>query len=80
MQGLFSFLASSTGRVVRGVAGVLLIVLGLFVIGGVSGAIVAVIGLAPLAAGVFDFCIFAPLASLPFNGASLRAKLQKRLG
>jgi hypothetical protein len=57
-----------------------LIVLGLSVIGGVGGVIVAVIGLLPLAAGVFDFCLFAPLAGLPFNGAALRATLQKKLG
>ncbi|HEY3340877.1 MAG TPA: DUF2892 domain-containing protein [Anaerolineae bacterium] len=79
MHSLFSFLASSTGRVVRGVAGALLVVLGLWAIGGVAGAVIAVIGLLPLAAGVFDFCIFAPLAGLPFNGAPLRTTLQKRL-
>ena len=79
MQSLFGFLGSSTGRVVRGIAGVLLIVLGLWAIGGVAGTIIAVIGLLPLVAGVFDFCIFAPLAGFPFNGAALRATLQKKL-
>ena len=76
MNGLFTFLASSAGRIGRIIAGVVLIALGLLAIGGAAGIIVAVIGLAPLAAGVFDFCIFAPLASLPFNGAALRARLQ----
>jgi hypothetical protein len=79
MLSLFGFLGSSTGRVVRAVAGVVLIALGA-VIGGVGGIILAVIGLLPLAAGVFDFCLFAPLAGLPFNGAALRATLQKKLG
>jgi hypothetical protein len=80
MQSLFGFLGSSTGRVVRSVAGLVLIGLGLFVIGGTAGIVVAIIGLLPLAAGVFDFCLFAPLAGLPFNGAQLRARLLKRLG
>ena len=77
MQGLFSFLASSSGRITRAVAGIVLIVLGLFVVGGTGGLIIAIIGLAPLAAGVFDFCLFAPLASLPFNGDKLRSALKK---
>ena len=78
MQSLFSFLASMSGRVVRIVAGIVLVALGLLVIGGTAGYIIAVIGLLPLAAGVFDFCIFAPLAGLPFNGAALRAALGKK--
>jgi hypothetical protein len=28
---------------------------------GVSGILVAVVGLVPLLAGLFDFCVFAPL-------------------
>ncbi len=78
MLGLFGFLGSSAGRVTRAVAGVVLIVLGLAVIHGIGGYIVAIIGLLPLAAGVFDFCIFAPLAGLPFSGSQLRAALQKK--
>ncbi|MCL4504969.1 MAG: DUF2892 domain-containing protein [Chloroflexi bacterium] len=80
MQGLFSFLGSSSGRITRAVAGIVLIALGLFVVGGTGGAIIAVIGLLPLAAGVFDFCLFAPLAGLPFSGEKLRSALQKKMG
>ncbi|HEY3288642.1 MAG TPA: DUF2892 domain-containing protein [Anaerolineae bacterium] len=78
MQGLFGFLGSSTGRLVRAAAGIVLIALGLTVIGGTGGAIVAIIGLVPLAAGVFNFCVFAPLAKLPFNGAKLREAVAKK--
>ena len=77
MNGLFAFLAGSTGRIVRAVAGIVLVILGLFAITGTGGIIVAIIGLIPLAAGVFDFCVFAPLAKLPFNGAALRKVVQK---
>jgi hypothetical protein len=77
MDGMFRFLASSSGRATRGVAGAALILAGLLGIRGVAGAIVAIVGIVPLAAGVFDFCVFAPLAKLPFNGAELRARLQR---
>jgi Protein of unknown function (DUF2892) len=79
MHNLFSFLASSAGRVIRALAGIVLIILGLAVIGGVGGYIVAIVGLIPLAAGAFDFCVFAPLAGLPFGGSQLRGVLQKKL-
>ena len=78
MQGFLGFMGSSTGRVVRAVAGIVLIVLGFAVVTGVGGYIVAAIGLVMLAAGVFDFCLFAPLGGLPFNGPQLRTKLGKK--
>ena len=72
MNAFFGFLGSTTGRIVRALAGVILIVVGLFLIKGWGGWIVAIIGLAPLAAGVFDLCLLAPLFKLPLNGAKLR--------
>ncbi|MFN2227489.1 MAG: DUF2892 domain-containing protein [Anaerolineae bacterium] len=75
MNGLFRFLASSTGRVVRAVAGLVLILVGLLAVGGVGGWILAIVGLVPLAAGLFDFCVFAPLFGLPFVGPRLREAL-----
>ena len=74
MNPSIKFLASQSGRVVRAVAGIVLILLGLFGLGGVGGAIVAVIGALPLVAGLFDFCIFAPLFGAPFNGPKIRAQ------
>ena len=78
MTGLFGFLASGAGRVVRALAGIALVIIGLFAIGGAAGYIVTLIGLAPLAAGVFDRCIFAPIARMPFNGKALRAEVAHR--
>jgi hypothetical protein len=66
-------MASAAGRIVRIVVGLLLIVWGWFGLGGTTGIIVAVIGLLPLIAGVFDFCIFAPLFGNPLSGAKIRA-------
>jgi len=72
MNSLFQFLASTNGRIVRAVAGIILIALGLFALEGTAGTIVALIGILPLAAGVFDFCLFAPLFGLSFKGSDLR--------
>jgi len=35
--------------------------------------IVAVIGAVPLLAGLFDFCVFAPLFGAPLSGPAIRA-------
>lgn len=75
MEQLFGFLASQNGRYARMIAGVVLIVIGLAAVGGTVGWIIALIGLVPLAAGVFDFCVFAPLFGYPFQGRDLRKKL-----
>jgi TRAP-type uncharacterized transport system fused permease subunit len=78
MDGVFSFLAGSTGRIVRIVAGVVLVVIGIFVTRGVLSWVLVIVGLVPLLAGLFDRCVFAPLFGLPFVGPSLREALQKR--
>jgi hypothetical protein len=72
IMGIIQFLASSTGRLVRVVAGVALILLGLFVVQGTGGILLAIVGLVPLLAGVFDFCVFAPLFGMPFKGTEIR--------
>jgi hypothetical protein len=73
MNPFVSFMASTAGRIVRIVVGLVLVVWGWFGLGGAVGIIVAVIGLLPLVAGVFDFCIFAPLFGNPLSGAKIRA-------
>jgi hypothetical protein len=73
MNPFVAFMASTTGRIVRIVAGVVLIALGLLSLGGVAGVIVAVIGAVPLLAGAFDVCVFAPLFGNPFSGPKIRA-------
>lgn len=71
MTSFFSFMASSAGRITRIAAGVVLIALGVLLSGGWWA--LAVVGLVPLAAGIADVCVFAPLFRLPFNGARLRS-------
>ena len=72
MTGFFRFLASPTGRIVRSVAGLGLVLVGLLVLEGLGGWILAIVGLVPLLAGLFDRCVFAPLFGLPFVGPRLR--------
>jgi len=66
-------MSSTAGRITRAVAGIALIVVGLLVVHGTGGIILAVVGLLPLAAGAFDFCVFAPLFGAPFAGSKARA-------
>jgi Inner membrane protein YgaP-like, transmembrane domain len=77
MRAILGFLASMAGRVVRVVAGLALILVGLLAVGGAWGWVLAIVGLAVFAAGAFDFCIFAPLFGLPFMGPALRKALKK---
>jgi hypothetical protein len=74
MNPLISFLASSTGRIVRVVAGVVLIVWGIWGLGGTAGIIIAIVGAVPFLAGLFDFCVFAPLFGAPLSGPKIRAE------
>ena len=73
-MGLIDFLASMSGRIVRIVAGIVLIAVGLLVLEGTAGIVVAIIGVLPLLAGLFDFCLFAPLFGLPLSGKQIRTR------
>lgn len=66
------FMASTAGRALRAVVGVVLIIIGLAIHSAV-GYIIAIVGLVPLLAGLFDFCLIAPLMHLPFTGKAIRA-------
>ena len=71
-MGFVQFMAGGAGRALRIVAGIVLILIGLLVMDGAAGYIVAAIGLVPLAAGIFDFCLLAPLLGHPFSGPAIR--------
>lgn len=73
MDGLIQFLASQNGRVLRALAGIVLIVIG-YLVGDTAGWIIGIIGLVPLAAGIFDFCVLAPLFGRPFWGRDIRRR------
>lgn len=64
------FMAGPAGRIARIVAGLVLIGVGV----GLGGGwwTLAVIGLVPIAAGVFNVCLFGPILRAPFSGAAVR--------
>ena len=70
-MGFSEFMASTTGRSVRVIAGVALIVVG-GLLGG-SGWALAVVGFVPLAAGALDLCLFNVLFGQPLSGKAVRA-------
>ncbi|MBN1120398.1 MAG: DUF2892 domain-containing protein [Anaerolineae bacterium] len=72
-MGFAGFMASTAGRLIRIVAGIVLVVVGLVVIGfTTTGIVVAVVGLVPLLAGLLDICFFAPLFGGAFKGSEAR--------
>jgi len=70
-------MTSKWGRMLRIIAGLALIYVGVLVMKNTPGYIIAIIGLAPLFAGIFDFCMFAPLFGMPFIGKEIRAFKQQ---
>jgi hypothetical protein len=71
-MGFAKFMSSWAGRLIRIVAGIALIVVGLVVLqASTLGIILAVVGAVPLVAGLFNFCVFAPLFGGPFLGKNV---------
>lgn len=64
------WMSRPAGRILRAVAGVILIGVGLY-FQGVWGYVVAVVGVVPVLAGVFNFCLIAPILGAPFRARSL---------
>lgn len=64
------WMAKPAGRILRIVAGLVLIGVGLYV-QGVLGILIAIVGVVPVLAGVFNFCVIAPFLGVPFRGRSL---------
>jgi hypothetical protein len=73
MNPFVSFMASPAGRIARIAAGLALIVWGLFGFANATGILVIAIGAIPLMAGLFDFCVLAPLFGAPLSGTKIRS-------
>ena len=78
MNGFVGFMQSWIGRLLRVVAGLALIAVGLFVMQGVWGYVVAAIGLIPLFAGVVGICLLAPLFGYTLAGEPRRRTCRGR--
>ncbi len=73
-----AFMSSGWGRILRIVAGLALIAIGLGWVGGTVGVVLAVVGVVPLVAGLFDICIIGRLfLGTPLKGSEVRAEIQE---
>ena len=72
---ILRFLGSASGRWTRGIIGIALLVLGAWL--GGYWWILAAVGAVVAAAGIFDFCLLAPLAGRPFWGKKFRASFTR---
>jgi hypothetical protein len=70
-MGFARFMSSTAGRLIRIVAGLALIIVGVLFVGGTLGTILAVVGLVPLLAGIVNVCVFAPLFGGPFQAKNI---------
>ncbi|HEY9084782.1 MAG TPA: YgaP-like transmembrane domain [Candidatus Tyrphobacter sp.] len=72
-MGFLRFMASPLGRLLRILLGAALIVWG-YLMHSTAGYVLLAVGFVPLAAGLFDWCFFAPIFGLPLQGAAIRRK------
>jgi len=72
-SGFAQFMAAPAGRLVRIIAGLALIAWGIWGLQATSRVVVILIGLVPLLAGLFDFCVISALLGGPFWGKAIRA-------
>ena len=70
------FMSSLYGRILRIVAGAVLVVVGLAAVHGVGGILLAFVGLVPLVAGIMNVCVFSPLFGGPFSAKAIPVKAQ----
>lgn len=68
------FLSSPLGRGIRVLAGVALIAIGIWPVGGTLGTAIAVVGVVPLVAGFSDICLVGAI----FFGTPLRGETVRR--
>ncbi len=72
-----SFMNTPTGRAIRIVGGLALIIAGV-VIGGAAGLALVVFALLPIATGVFGVCPINPLFGQPLRACAVPAKRHPR--
>lgn len=73
-----TFMTGNTGRMLRIVAGIVLMTVGVLVVKDTLGTVLAVVALIPLAGGVLDFCIVGAVLGYPFRGTAAREQLARK--
>lgn len=72
---IVKFMTSGMGRGARIALGIVIMLIGLFLVQGTAGTVMAVVALVPIAGGLFDFCLLGFALGYPLNGAEARKKL-----
>lgn len=67
-MAFITFMQSWPGRLLRIAVGALLMWYGYTQMTGTAGTVVTVIGVVPIAAGLFNFCLLGPLFGVSFMG------------
>jgi hypothetical protein len=67
-MGFVKFMLSPAGRLLRVALGIGIMWYGLVHLGGTLGIAVGLIGLVPIAAGLFNFCLLGPLFGVDLAG------------
>lgn len=67
-SGFINFMRSFPGRALRVAAGLVLVYLGFFVVGGTAGTILGIVGFLPFAAGLANFCLLGPVFHVDLRG------------
>jgi F0F1-type ATP synthase assembly protein I len=76
MKGLIKFMTSTSGKAARIVIGLVLIGWGVYFATNTPNWILIIIGLIPLSAGTFNFCILAPFFGYSLNGTEARRQIE----
>jgi len=71
------FMATNLGRALRVIVGLILVIVGILM-NNTLGYIISIIGLIPFAAGLFDWCLLAPLFNLPYKGKDIRSQASSK--
>ena len=72
-SGFAQFINTLAGRIIRLIAGVVLIVWGYTQLDQTLGIVLIVVGLIPLLAGALDLCLISALLGGPLSGKKVRA-------
>lgn len=67
-MALAKFMAKPIGRLIRVIAGLALILVGVLVVEGTEGWLLALVGVLPLVTGALNVCLISPLLGAPFSG------------
>ena len=72
-SGFAQFINTPAGRIIRLIAGAVLIVWGYTQLDQTLGIVLIVVGLIPLLAGALDLCLISALLGGPLSGKKVRA-------